>query len=159
MATAAAAAAAAAASRDQAAPTSHESAKEKNATRLHEHERLVVLSERVLEQKSEGGVAERHVRRLRRQRPDDVAERAERLVDVLRLGQLLLDHAAAADALGTGQVDEHEPPVRLHRRVAVHRLEVDEQDAVGAARLLVARRRRHGPVRTPHGEHLGHFRV
>lgn len=41
-----------------------------------------------------------------RQRVDDLAERSQTLVDVLRLGEGVTFGAGLADSLGTGEIDE-----------------------------------------------------
>lgn len=77
---------------------------------LHHHEGLAVPAERVLQQVGELGVAEGHVALAGAQSRDDVPQRRQRLVDVLRLPQAAALRPGLAHALRAGQVHQVQLP-------------------------------------------------
>mmetsp|Transcript_84363 Transcript_84363/g.239284 ORF Transcript_84363/g.239284 Transcript_84363/m.239284 type:complete len:600 (+) Transcript_84363:3-1802(+) len=128
---------------------------------LHDHQRLRVAAERVLQHHRELRVPVGHVLGLGRQGGDHAAQRGQALVDVLGLLDALARHARLAHVFGAGQVDEVDLAVVLPRILFFPRLGLRHHlhDAVGPARLLVHVRRHHGPVRRRvlHGlQHLLH---
>lgn len=119
---------------------------------LDEHERLGVLLQRVLQQVRQHRVAVRDVLVLVGARRDDVAERRERVVDLLCLLERLARNAGARDALGAGQVDEVQLAHARLVRDAVAAAGVHGENEVRARRVVVHVCARHVAVAFALGE-------
>ena len=105
---------------------------------MSEQHNLGVSAEAVRQETRELRVAKGHVRALLQERGDDVSQRGEALVDVLRLLQSVAGGFRARDALGTGEVDEVQPAGDDPPR-AVHALGKHRHDAVRTTRPFVQR--------------------
>ena len=93
-------------------------------------------------------VAKGHVRALLQERGDDVSQRGEALVDVLRLLKSSAGGSEPRDALGTGEVDEVQP-AGDDPTGAVHALGKHRHDAVRPTRPFVQRGSGGGATRCP----------
>ena len=100
-------------------------------------------SQRILQQACELGVAVRYVLVLVCQADDYVAQRRERLVDVLRLLQAVASGAAHREALGASEVDEVDTGGALLAGLGVAPADGQTEDGVRArgARVAVGRGR------------------
>ena len=83
---------------------------------------------------------------LESQGADDISQGRQGLVDVLGLLHALPRGATLGHPLGTGEVHQHQAAVVLCTRHAVGAVNVDEQQGVGAAAVLVGVRGTHRPV-------------
>eukprot|EP00968_Pinguiococcus_pyrenoidosus_P024052 scaffold4236_cov200-Pinguiococcus_pyrenoidosus.AAC.1 len=111
--------------------------------------RLCTAPETLLQQPRQLRVPVGHVAVMLHQRGDDAAQREKRLVDVLRLPGAVVRGTTAPDAFATGQVDQVELPVPHELLASVGHLldhDLERQNAVAAAAVLVAERRSGRPV-------------
>mmetsp|Transcript_5954 Transcript_5954/g.11162 ORF Transcript_5954/g.11162 Transcript_5954/m.11162 type:complete len:253 (+) Transcript_5954:353-1111(+) len=126
---------------------------------VYEHEGFGVPLQAVLQQVGQRGVAKGHVLLLLRERHDDVAERAQTLVDRVCLLELLTFCPRLPNLLTPRQVHEHQVPAPRRPRLRVDCAHFQQEHDVAAARRAVHFRGGHAAVglrAREQGEHVFH---
>mmetsp|Transcript_5283 Transcript_5283/g.12870 ORF Transcript_5283/g.12870 Transcript_5283/m.12870 type:complete len:378 (-) Transcript_5283:1666-2799(-) len=123
---------------------------------VHEHHRLGLPAQAVLQELCQLAVPVRDVGRTIGERVHHVPESAQALVDVLGLLQPVASSLGSEDALAAGQVDQVQAGMRVRPGHRVAAVDHDRQDLVAAARPVVHLGLAHRPVPRPSGHDLQH---